>query len=170
MTDTIDTLRAQLAEAQRELIAKEAERAGLELERNNAQRQHTMQCAINKTDSQRILELTAENEQLREQRNRVGLCIDRALNGGKKDDHEAGLSGRMDAIRALVAERDEALNLLDTMFSSYENGTARYEDPEDCSGFVGYAFKMDDVDFNACCDLLNRTRPRAAIDAAKGPA
>ena len=51
---------AQLAEAQRELIAKEAERAGLELERNNAQRQHTMQCAINKTDSQRILELTAQ--------------------------------------------------------------------------------------------------------------
>ena len=128
MTDTIDTLRAQLDK------------------------------------------LTAENEQLREQRNRIGLYIDRALNGGKKDDHEAGLSGRMDAIRALVAERDEALNLLDTMFSSYENGTACYEDPEDCSGFVGYAFKMDDVDFNACCDLLNRTRPRAAIDAAKGRA
>ena len=115
-----------------------------------------------------LAELSAENERLREQRNRVGLYIDRALNGGKKDDHEAGLSGRMDAIRALVAERDEALNLLDTMFSSYENGTACYEDPEDCSGFVGYAFKMDDVDFNACCDLLNRTRPRAAIDAAKG--
>ena len=106
--DTIDTLRAQLAEAQRELIAKEAERAGLELERNNAQRQHTMQCAINKTDSQRILELTAENEQLREQRNRIGLCIDRALNGGKKDDHEAGLGGRMDAIRALRAQLAEA--------------------------------------------------------------
>ena len=31
-----------------------------ELERNNAQRQHAMQCAINKTDSQRILELTAQ--------------------------------------------------------------------------------------------------------------
>ena len=38
--DTIDNLRAQLAEAQ-------FERAGMELERNNAQRQHTMQCAIN---------------------------------------------------------------------------------------------------------------------------
>ena len=107
MTDTIDTLRAQRAEAQRELIAKEAERAGLELERNNAQRQHTMQCAINKTDSQRILELTAENEQLREQRNRIGLCIGHALSGGRKDDHEAGLSERMNAIRALIAERNE---------------------------------------------------------------
>ena len=112
--------------------------------------------------------LRAENESLREQRNRIGLCIGHALSGGRKDDHEAGLSGRMDAIRALVAERDEALNLLDTLFSSYENGTACYEDPEDCSGFVGHAFKMDDLDFNACCDLLNRTRPRAAIDAAKG--
>lgn len=60
-------------------------------------------------------------------------------------------------------ERDKAIDLLETMFSSYENGTACYEDPEDCSGFVGYAFKMDDSDFNACCDLLNRTRPRAAI-------
>lgn len=47
-------------EAQRELIDKEAERAAMALERDNAQRQHTMQCAINKADSQRILELTAQ--------------------------------------------------------------------------------------------------------------
>lgn len=60
MNDTIDTLRAQLAEARRELVAKEAERAAMELERNNAQRQHTMQRAINKADSQRIPELTAQ--------------------------------------------------------------------------------------------------------------
>ena len=77
-----------------------------------------------------------------------------------------------DNLRAQLAEaqkeRDKAIDLLETMFSSYENGTACYEDPEDCSGFVGYAFKLDDLDFNACCDLLNRTRPRTAIDAAKG--
>ena len=52
--------------------------------------------------------LRAENESLREQRNRIGLCIDRALNGGKKDDYEAGLSGRMDAIRSLKAQLAEA--------------------------------------------------------------
>ena len=51
--------------------------------------------------------LRAENESLREQRNRIGLCISHALSGGRKDDHEAGLSGRMDAIRALIAERNE---------------------------------------------------------------
>ena len=51
--------------------------------------------------------LRAENESLREQRNRIGLCIGHALSGGKKDDHEAGLSERMDAIRALIAERHE---------------------------------------------------------------
>ena len=51
--------------------------------------------------------LTAENEQLREQRNRIGLCIGHALSGGRKDDHEAGLSERMNAIRALIAERNE---------------------------------------------------------------
>ena len=39
----VGALRAQLAEAERELVAKEAERAGMELERNNAQHQHTTQ-------------------------------------------------------------------------------------------------------------------------------
>ena len=38
-----------------------------------------------------LAKLNAENEQLREQRNRIGLCIGHALSGGRKDDHEAGL-------------------------------------------------------------------------------
>ena len=42
------------------LIAKEAERAAMELERNNAQHQHTTQRAINRLDSQRILELATK--------------------------------------------------------------------------------------------------------------
>ena len=54
-----------------------------------------------------LAKLNAENEQLREQRNRIGLCIGHALSGGRKDDHEAGLSERMNAIRALIAERNE---------------------------------------------------------------
>ena len=51
--------------------------------------------------------LRAENEALREQRNRIGLCIGHALSGGREGDHEAGLSERMNAIRALIAERNE---------------------------------------------------------------
>ena len=154
---TVCDMRAQLAEAQRELIAKEAERAGLELERNNAQRQHTMQCAINKTDSQRILELTAENERLREQRNRVGLYIDRALNGGRKDDHEAGLSGRMDAIRALRAQLAEVQDALQAAQRLFKEALPKFN--------WGASF----LDANAI-QLLNEVpeKVNAAIDAAKG--
>ena len=59
-----------------------------------------------------LAELSTENERLREQRNRIGLYIDRALNGGKKDDHEAGLGGRMDAIRALRAQLAEPIDMV----------------------------------------------------------
>ena len=54
-----------------------------------------------------VLTMRAENESLREQRNRIGLYIGHALSGGKKDNHEACLSERMNAIRALIAERNE---------------------------------------------------------------
>ena len=162
---TVCDMRAQLAEAQRELIAKEADRAGLELERNNAQRQHTMQCAINKTDSQRILELTAENEQLREQRNRVGLCIDRALNGGKKDDHEAGLSGRMDAIRSLKAQLAEAQGDAERLDWIIEHRAYVVSDPDCCDGYwLNYARP----DGTMWTQATEHETPRAAIDAAKG--
>ncbi len=75
MTDTAENLRAQLAEAQRELVAKEAERAGMELERDNAQRQHTTQRAINRLDSQRILELTAQLAEARRDSERLDWMI-----------------------------------------------------------------------------------------------
>ncbi len=76
MNDTIENLRAQLAEAQRELVAKEAERAGMELERDNAQRQHTTQRAINRLDSQRILELTAQLAEARRDSERLDWMIE----------------------------------------------------------------------------------------------
>ncbi len=76
MTDTAENLRAQLAEAQRELVAKEAERAGMELERDNAQRQHTTQRAINRLDSQRILELTAQLAEARRDSERLDWMIE----------------------------------------------------------------------------------------------
>ena len=110
---------------------------------------------------------------LRAEKDRLTACLEKANASAEHFEREWYLRGdELENLRAQLAEaqkeRDKAIDLLETMFSSYENGTACYEDPEDCSGFVGYAFKMDDLDFNACCDLLNRTRPRTAIDAAKG--
>ena len=121
--DELDALRAQLAEAQRELVAKEAERAGMKLERNNAQRQHTMQCAINKADSQRILELTAQLAEAQRDAERLDWIIEH---------------------RAYVVS-----------------------DPDSCDGFwLNYARP----DGTTWTQATEHETPRAAIDAAKGPA
>ena len=72
-----NALSAQLAEAQRELVAKEAERAAMELERNNAQRQHTTQRAINRLDSQRILELATQLAEAQRDAERLDWIIER---------------------------------------------------------------------------------------------
>ena len=59
MTTDTEALRAQF-EAWARKNELEAERAAMELERNNAQHQHTTQRAINRPDSQRILELATK--------------------------------------------------------------------------------------------------------------
>ena len=123
MTDTIDTLRAQLDK------------------------------------------LTAENEQMREQRNRIGLYIDRALNGGKKDDHEAGLGGRMDAIRALRAQLAEAQRDAERLDWIIEHRAYVVSDPDCCDGYwLNYARP----DGTMWTQATEHETPRAAIDAAKG--
>ena len=161
MTDTIDTLRAQLDK------------------------------------------LTAENEQLREQRNRIGLCIGHALSGGRKDDHEAGLSERMNAIRALIAERNEwqasriayanefplnadgepdvgnihaNIRSLKAQLAEAQRDAERLDwiiehrayvvsDPDCCDGYwLNYARP----DGTTWAQATEHETPRAAIDAAKG--
>lgn len=88
---------AQLAEAQRELIAKEAERATMELERNNAQRQHTMQCAINKTESQRILELTSRLAEAQKNEKRYLWMRDKETSEGWDIIGRSGTPDQIDA-------------------------------------------------------------------------
>lgn len=70
-------------------------------------------------------------------------------------------------LAALRADADEALDLLDVIFTAYDEGTSCYEDPEDCAGFLGQAVNLDAAIFNRCVGILTRLRPRAAIDAAR---
>ena len=53
----------------------------------------------------------------------------------------------------------EAIRLLGLLMDGWENGIACYEDPEECAGYLGSAFKLDDETFDACCNLLNRRKP-----------
>jgi len=57
------------------------------------------------------------------------------------------------------ADSDEAMELLSLVFDAWENGTPCYEAPEDCDGFLGTAFILNDDVFKRCCDLLNRVNP-----------
>ena len=80
-----------------EVTAKEAERAAMELERNNAQRQHSMQCAINKTDSQRILELTAQLAEARRDAERYLWMRDKETREGWDIIGRSGTPDQIDA-------------------------------------------------------------------------
>lgn len=62
------------------------------------------------------------------------------------------------------AGRKELLDLLDCLITVYEDGAACYEDPEECSGYIGNAVKLDDDTFNRMCDILNAERPRNKED------
>lgn len=92
-------------------------------------------------------------------------------NPGQLTDEEladCGLLSEMGSATAGVraaqttSDGERALDLLDTLFTAYEDGPDCYEDPEDFSGHVGKAVKLDEETFHACADLLNRTRPRGA--------
>lgn len=76
----------------------------------------------------------------------------------------------MSQARAPVADERAALDLLDTLFTAYENGTPCYEEPDSQGGYLGMAFRIDDDTFRACADLLNKERPRTAGALASAPA
>lgn len=62
-----------------------------------------------------------------------------------------------------ATEASQALDLLDEMFTAYEDGADCYEDPEEQAGYSGKAVKLDDETFHRIADLLNKLRPRATV-------
>ncbi|MFY4027175.1 hypothetical protein ACOTI1_24250 [Achromobacter xylosoxidans] len=81
---------------------------------------------------------------------------------------ERDAADEIERLRAPVAD-ERALDLLDTLFTAYENGTPCYEEPDSQGGYLGMAFRIDDDTFRACADLLNKERPRTAGALASAP-
>ena len=84
------------------------------------------------------------------------------------NDEWQSLIDLLSKLRAPVAD-ERALDLLDTLFTAYENGTPCYEEPDSQGGYLGMAFRVDDNTFRACADLLNKHRPRADAALASAP-
>jgi hypothetical protein len=68
---------------------------------------------------------------------------------------------------ALKADAAFAIGMLAMMFDKYENGVTCYEDPEELSGEIGNAVSIDNDDFHAIADFLNKHRPIASITAMR---
>ncbi|MDE2103364.1 MAG: hypothetical protein KGL39_39350 [Patescibacteria group bacterium] len=75
--------------------------------------------------------------------------------------------------RAEIAEADRrdadlALDLLEDIYSRYEDGIQCYEVPDNYEGYVGQAIRLPSDVEGLITDLLNRRRPRnAAMKEAK---
>lgn len=102
---------------------------------------------------------------------RLGVEMDRH----NLEDGDAKLAALDSAIallsklRAPVADERAAFDLLDTLFTAYENGTPCYEEPDSQGGYLGMALRIDDDTFRACADLLNKHRPRTDAALASAP-
>ena len=71
--------------------------------------------------------------------------------------------GDIAADARLVAAAPDLLRLLGLMFDAYENGVDCFEDPEDCAGYVGKAFRLSDGEFKEIADLLNKLEDAKAL-------
>ena len=72
-----------------------------------------------------------------------------------------GESAELAALRRrLATENSELLDLLAVIFDAYEDGPQCYEDPGECSGFLGHAVRLDDATFQRTADILNERRQR----------
>ena len=59
----------------------------------------------------------------------------------------------------LCVTTEELIDLLEYVFEKYENGQQCYEDPDDCSGYLGHAIHLGDTEFQRIADILNAHRP-----------
>lgn len=72
-------------------------------------------------------------------------------------------------LASVQRERDELLDLLDVMFSEYEDGIPCHEEPDGIGGYIGNAMRLDDATFKRISDILNKHRPRKAIAKMEKP-
>ena len=64
---------------------------------------------------------------------------------------------------------EELIDLLEIMFSEYEYGTPCYENPDENEGYLGMAFRLDDVTFHRIAEILNERRPRVTPNVYSAP-
>ena len=73
-------------------------------------------------------------------------------------------SQEIQALRKDAERFNEAFDLLKTLFESWENGPACYEDGN-IDDYIGQAFRLDDKTFHACVAMLNgRNQADAAME------
>jgi len=91
------------------------------------------------------------------------------IGNGLNPFYEGNFDGESDELaalrRKLAMENSELLDLLAVIFDAYEDGPQCYEAPEECSGFLGYAVRLDDATFQRTADILNERRPRVTPNA-----
>lgn len=64
-----------------------------------------------------------------------------------------------------MEDENEALDLLDDVFSAYEDGAPCTDTGDDDGSFIGNAVRLDDETFHRCVALLKRRRPRPGADS-----
>lgn len=65
-------------------------------------------------------------------------------------------------LQARVEELERGIDMLAMLFDKYENGPSCYEEPDERTGYLGNAVRLDDPDFHRIADFLNKHRPVGA--------
>lgn len=65
-------------------------------------------------------------------------------------------------LQARVEELERGIDMLAMLFDKYENGPSCYEEPDERTGYLGNAVRLEDPDFHSIADFLNKHRPVGA--------